>query len=405
MTENDVILDDTEDDILHLFQNWSQNFTICTTKCNNTSTFLNDDVQNQEPSLIIHEHDMLNLVFLSILLSFIILTTIAGNIFVLVAIIRERNLQTLSNYLVFSLAIADLMVACLVMPIGAQYEVMNQEWLLGSVMCEIWTSGDVLCCTASILHLVAIAVDRYCAVTNINYMQYRSPRRVGFMIGTVWSVSFLVSFAPIFGWKDEEFLERVQKEKKCLVSQDIGYQIFATCATFYVPLIIILILYWRIYQVVRKRIRHRPGNAIRPAALLPLVCAENITDMASLNGSTKMGSATKQRQKNRGNLESKREKKAAKTLAIITGVFVVCWLPFFVMALLMSLCPTLVPDAKLFSLFLWLGYANSTLNPLIYTVFSPDFRKAFSKLFCGQNQPVTVRSSRLRCMSTADTVF
>ncbi|GIY82744.1 5-hydroxytryptamine receptor, partial [Caerostris extrusa] len=53
----------------------------------------------------------------------------------------ERNLQTLSNYLVFSLAIADLMVACLVMPIGAQYEVMNQEWLLGSVMCEIWTSG------------------------------------------------------------------------------------------------------------------------------------------------------------------------------------------------------------------------------------------------------------------------
>ncbi|GIY65689.1 5-hydroxytryptamine receptor 2A [Caerostris extrusa] len=156
---------------------------------------------------------MFNLVFLSILLSFIILTTIAGNIFVLVAIIRERNLQTLSNYLVFSLAIADLMVACLVMPIGAQYEVMNQEWLLGSVMCEIWTSGDVLCCTASILHLVAIAVDRYCAVTNINYMQYRSPRRVGFMIGTVWSVSFLVSFAPIFGWKDEEFWREFRKRK------------------------------------------------------------------------------------------------------------------------------------------------------------------------------------------------
>ncbi|KFM77404.1 5-hydroxytryptamine receptor 2B, partial [Stegodyphus mimosarum] len=52
----------------------------------------------------------------------------------------------------------------------------------------------------------------------------------------------------------------------CLVSQDSGYQIFATCATFYVPLVAILILYWQIYQVARKRIRHKPG-AIRPISL------------------------------------------------------------------------------------------------------------------------------------------
>ncbi|CAL1301456.1 unnamed protein product [Larinioides sclopetarius] len=105
------------------------------------------------------------------------------------------------------------MVACLVLTIGAQYKVMNQKWILGSAMCEIWTSGDVLYCRASILHLVAIAVDRYCAVTNINYVQYRSPKKVGFMIVTVWSVSFLVSFAPILGWKDEEFLLGIQIEK------------------------------------------------------------------------------------------------------------------------------------------------------------------------------------------------
>ncbi|GIY33076.1 5-hydroxytryptamine receptor [Caerostris darwini] len=55
---------------------------------------------------------------------------------------------------------------------------------------------------------------------------------------------------------------------RCLLSQDMGYQIFATCATFYAPLVIILILYWRIYLVARGRIRRRP---VRPAALLPLV--------------------------------------------------------------------------------------------------------------------------------------
>ncbi|GFY39048.1 5-hydroxytryptamine receptor 2B [Trichonephila inaurata madagascariensis] len=68
--------------------------------------------------------------------------------------------------------------------------------------------------------------------------------------------------------------------RKCLLSQDIGYQIFATCSTFYVPLVVILILYWRIYQVARKRIRRRH---IRPATLLPLV-SEGIT---TFNGSVK----------------------------------------------------------------------------------------------------------------------
>ncbi|XP_055951643.1 5-hydroxytryptamine receptor-like [Argiope bruennichi] len=200
-------------DGIHSFENWT-NSSALISKYNNISTLLNENEEKSnliEPPLSILESDLTGVIGLSILIGFIILSTIAGNIFVLAAILRERNLQTLSNYLVLSLAIADLMVACLVMPIGVQYELMNQEWILGSAMCEIWTSGDVLCCTASILYLVAIAVDRFCAVTNINYVQHQSPRRVGFMIVTVWSVSFLVSFAPILGWKDEDFSLRVMK--------------------------------------------------------------------------------------------------------------------------------------------------------------------------------------------------
>lgn len=90
----------------------------------------------------------------------------------------------------------------------------------------------------------------------------------------------------------------------------------------------------------------------------------------------------------RESLEAKRERKAAKTLAIITGAFVVCWLPFFITALLLPLCPSCGISDTLASLFLWLGYFNSALNPIIYTVFSPEFRNAFKRMLCGVSRPL-----------------
>lgn len=93
------------------------------------------------------------------LLILIKIPILLGNVFVIAAILLERHLRSAANQLILSLAVADLLVACLVMPLGAVYEV-AQRWTLGPELCDMWTSGDVLCCTASILHLVAIALDR-----------------------------------------------------------------------------------------------------------------------------------------------------------------------------------------------------------------------------------------------------
>lgn len=95
--------------------------------------------------------------------------------------------------------------------------------------------------------------------------------------------------------------------------------------------------------------------------------------------------------------DSKRERKAAKTLAIITGAFVGCWLPFFIVAILLPACGERcsVPEAVQ-NLFLWLGYFNSTLNPIIYTVFSPEFRNAFKRLLCGKKGHIRRRTGVMR---------
>ncbi|KAG7308894.1 5-hydroxytryptamine receptor [Plutella xylostella] len=397
----------------------------------------------------------------SVVLAIIILATIIGNVFVIAAIIIERNLQNVANYLVASLAVADLMVACLVMPLGAVYEV-SQGWILGPELCDMWTSSDVLCSSASILHLVAIATDRYWAVTNVDYIHMRNERRIFTMIFLVWGAALVVSLAPQLGWKDPDYLARITQQQKCLVSQDLAYQIFATLSTFYVPLAVILILYWKIFQTARRRIRRRreappprPTSADgatpdgRPipiqsardrrfvkkrflnlkkcnqksraekslaAALLltegqststvdtvdeelrttaftvnervaPCVSPEK-TSSTVTNGSKtdKSIAPAPSHKEKKESLEAKRERKAAKTLAIITGAFVFCWLPFFIMALVMPICQSCVISDYLASFFLWLGYFNSTLNPVIYTIFSPDFRQAFARILFGTHR-------------------
>ena len=94
--------------------------------------------------------------------------------------------------------------------------------------------------------------------------------------------------------------------------------------------------------------------------------------------------------------EQNRERKAARTLGVITGSFVVCWLPFFILALLRPFCGDACdyPDV-LVSVIIWLGYFNSLLNPVIYTIFNPDFRSAFRKILFGKYRTVHSASSRI----------
>lgn len=88
--------------------------------------------------------------------------------------------------------------------------------------------------------------------------------------------------------------------------------------------------------------------------------------------------------KRKETMEAKRERKAARTLTIITSAFVICWLPFFMMALLLPLFDIYISDV-ISSIFLWLGYFNSTINPIIYTIFSPEFRSAFQRILFGSS--------------------
>ena len=103
-------------------------------------------------------------------------------------------------------------------------------------------------------------------MTNVDYIHNRNVGRIGTMIFMVWAAALVVSVAPLLGWKDEKFIERIYIQQRCIVSQDISFQICATMATFYIPLTVILFLYYRIFQTARRRIRRRQHNVNANAA-------------------------------------------------------------------------------------------------------------------------------------------
>lgn len=129
----------------------------------------------------------------ALILGLIILITFVGNILVCLSVIKVRKLRHPSNYLLISLAISDLCVACIVMPFGL-YQSINDKWQLGRLLCNVYVVSDVTSCTASILNLCVISIDRYLAITRpLTYCVERTTRLMLILIASVWICACLIS--------------------------------------------------------------------------------------------------------------------------------------------------------------------------------------------------------------------
>ena len=299
-----------------------------------------------------------------------------------------------------------------------------------------------MCCTASILNLCAIALDRYWAITDpINYAQKRTLRRVLLQILGVWFLSFIISSPPLFGWNN--WPEDLSRDSPCQLNSRQGYVIYSSLGSFYIPLSIMAIVYFEIFIATRKRLRERsqaskidvilwrrnhsvvssnrcrvnddresvssdnnsndnqltvPKNKVNKYRVktanqtqnIPLVGNDStgdnndivtlndeiVTATTTVNHNTAVYQFIEEKQK----ISLSKERKAARTLGIIMGVFVICWLPFFLMYVILPFCSTCCATRNFINVITWLGYINSSLNPIIYTIFNLDFRKAFRRL-------------------------
>ncbi|CAF1684170.1 unnamed protein product, partial [Adineta ricciae] len=149
------------------------------------------------------------------------------------------------------------------MPITLLKEV-TRSWILGSFICDAFVTIDLLCCTASILHLVAIALDRYWSITNLDYATKRTPARILILICVIWVTSILISSAHLFPiFRDVNG----RPSDQCRLIGNVPYTIISTVGAFYIPLIGMCIIYWKIFQAAKFRIRRRAFNSERSTAV------------------------------------------------------------------------------------------------------------------------------------------
>lgn len=349
---------------------------------------------------------------LSVVLLLFCMVTVFGNCLVIIAVVRERYLHTATNYFITSLAFADFLVGLVVMPVSAVHEVLDHYWTFGINACDIWRSLDVLFSTASILNLCVISLDRYWAITDpFTYPTKMSRKRAYRLIAAVWVCSGVISFPAIIWWR----LVRTEPVPRhtCPFTNSTGYLIFSSTISFYVPLLVMVFTYYKIYTAAVTQTRcQRLGTKVlsstpscgggscgggggggsgtgsgggsgaggggRMELTLRIHRGGGTTTSASTaQGYTRAHQLQKNFSLSRKLSKLSREKKAAKTLGIVMGVFIVCWLPFFVVNLLSGFCDEscMFKDQLLSAVVAWLGWINSGMNPVIYACWSRDFRR------------------------------
>ncbi|KAK3690924.1 hypothetical protein RRG08_021622 [Elysia crispata] len=351
------------------------------------------------------------------------------NLFVLVISVSSRKLRNLrSTYLVISLTVADLLVCAGVMPLTPFIQQLKlQSKRSVTIVCFLWHFITTFACTTSSLNICAISIDRYIFIMYpLLYDHKMSQTRMRLLLLSVWFTGLVVAVMSYGVSRDarpgtsrewhispQYNLSAVQSDStnfSCNINLQPGYQLVLVIIALFVPSLVVIVLYTRIYMVVRsqvralrriqstvgicstriaemsssqERMRSRSGLDIRSTHYQPATRASMFypSMMVQLQPTTVSGARLTSR------FSEKLEKlaslitleaKASFVLSIVIGTYLLSWLPFGLFVLVQAVLRRDL-DGSVREILLVLGYSNSCWNPLIYAGFNQLFRESLSR--------------------------
>ncbi|XP_057707689.1 trace amine-associated receptor 13c-like [Corythoichthys intestinalis] len=280
--------------------------------------------------------------YLLIFLSVICIFTVLLNLLVIISISHFRQLYTPTNLLLLSLAVSDILVGLVSMPIVM---IMSTScWFVGHVACSLLNYLAYICESASVGSMVLISADRFVAICDpLHYTVKVTVKRIQLCISLCWSAAIIHCGIVL-----KENLAQPKMYSTCVGECVYGFDVIGgildIIVNFFIPLVIIVTLYTRVFAVAVSQARAMRSH---------VKCAR--------------------RQHSAPYRAKKSELKAAKTLGVVVLVFLICFCPY-------SIVSVITHNMNVVKYVTYLYNFNSCLNPLIYAVFYPCFRRAFKHI-------------------------
>ncbi|XP_053316761.1 somatostatin receptor type 4-like [Spea bombifrons] len=301
-----------------------------------------------------------SMIVIQFIYAIVCLIGLIGNSMVIFVILRYAKMKTATNIYILNLAIADELFMLSVPFLAASAAL--QHWPFGSGMCRTVLSVDGINMFTSVFCLTVLSVDRYVAVVHpLRAARYRRPTVAKMINICVWIVSILV-ISPILIFADTESSKNGVVVCNLMWPQPTWsavFVIYTFLLGFFLPVVAICLCY--ILIIVKMR-------------------------------AVALKAGWQQRKKS--------EKKITRMVLMVVTVFVICWMPFYIVQLLNLFLPHM--DATINHVSIILSYANSCANPILYAFFSDNFKRSFQRIVCfrwlenGTDEPVDYYATALK---------
>ncbi|XP_017563129.1 trace amine-associated receptor 13c-like [Pygocentrus nattereri] len=291
-------------------------------------------------------------IFLFIVLLCVSVCTVFLNLLVIISISHFKQLHTPTNLLILSLAVADLLVGLIVMPVNV-IGFIDSCWYFGKMGCIIFPLITFISMSASLCSLIFIAVDQYIAVCDpLLYSTRVTVCRTSLLIILGWSLCLL--YVTMYLYFNDHFLQSqisTRCDGECILVQKYSWVIIDLVFSFLTPCSIILVMYSIIFNTARRQ-----AKAVRA-----------VVNAASHKHGVKVASSS--------------DTKAAKKLGTVVFVYLACWIPFYITSLSGESVTSL---SIVWTVFGWLQLINSSMNPLMYAIFYSWFRASTKYIVTGR---------------------